>query len=95
MEQLSQKELYDEWLDKIKTAEGRYSDYYKLISEIREYYRNDRKKNKQNDESYNDNIQWIELYNVKGEKGWVYGESEYISFITKNKVIFIKTERLR
>lgn len=54
-----------------------------------------RKKNKQNDESYNDNIQWIELYNVKGEKGWVYGESEYISFITKNKVIFIKTERLR
>lgn len=48
MEQLSQKELYDEWLDKIKTAEGRYSDYYKLISEIREYYRNDRKKNKQN-----------------------------------------------
>ena len=48
MEQLSQKELYDEWLEKIKTAECRYSDYYKLISEIREYYRNDRKKNKQN-----------------------------------------------
>ena len=37
-------------LDKIKTAEGRYSDYYKLISEIREYYRNDRKKNKQKDQ---------------------------------------------
>jgi hypothetical protein len=54
-----------------------------------------RKKDKQKDENYNDTIQWIELVNVKGEKGWLYGKSEYISFITKNKVIFVKTNKLQ
>lgn len=48
MEKQNNKELYDEWLAKIKTSEKTYSEYYDLIAEIRKYYRNERLKNKQN-----------------------------------------------
>ena len=48
MEKQNNKELYDEWLVKIKTSEKTYSEYYDLIAEIRKYYRNERLKNKQN-----------------------------------------------
>ena len=54
-----------------------------------------RRKENRSDKKYNDDIQWIEMYNVKGEKGWVYGESEYIAFMTSEDIIFVKTEKLR
>jgi len=44
----SNKELYKSWLAKIRAAEKSYAQYYALIEEIREYYRNERQKNKQN-----------------------------------------------
>ena len=27
---------------------------------------------------------------MKGEPGWLYGKAEYIAFITKKKIIFVK-----
>ena len=39
---------YDRWLKRISKAEKKYEDYHELIKEIREYYRNDKCKNKQN-----------------------------------------------
>lgn len=42
------KELRDKWQQKIAASEKKYADYYELISEIRGYYRNERRKNKQN-----------------------------------------------
>lgn len=42
------KELRDKWQKKIAASEKKYADYYELISEIRGYYRNERRKNKQN-----------------------------------------------
>ena len=42
------KELRDKWQQKIVTSEKKYAQYYELISEIRGYYRNERRKNKQN-----------------------------------------------
>lgn len=45
---LTRKQLRDEWAKRITTAEKKYTDYYDLVAEIREYYRNERKKNKQN-----------------------------------------------
>jgi len=36
------------WIKKIETAEKKYADYYELIKEIRDYYRNENSKNKQN-----------------------------------------------
>ena len=44
----NRKELRDKWQSKIVASEKKYADYYSLIHEIREYYRNDRRKNKQN-----------------------------------------------
>lgn len=42
------KELYEAWRAKIRIAEKNYAKYYSLVNEIREYYRNERQKNKQN-----------------------------------------------
>lgn len=36
------------WLDRISKSEKVWEDYHKLIEEIREYYKNEKKKNKQN-----------------------------------------------
>jgi len=44
----NRKALRDEWQHKISVAEKKYADYYDLIKEIRGYYRNDRRRNKQN-----------------------------------------------
>jgi len=44
----NEKEEYDKWLRRISKAEKDYADYHDLIKEIREYYRNERKKNKSN-----------------------------------------------
>ncbi len=44
----NRKEQRDKWMFKINEAEKKFADYYALINEIRQYYRNDRQKNKQN-----------------------------------------------
>lgn len=44
----NRRKLRDEWQQKIKNAEKKYADYYDLVKEIRAYYRNERRKNKQN-----------------------------------------------
>ena len=41
-------EKIERWLKRIETAEKKYEDYHKLVADIREYYKNDKKKNKQN-----------------------------------------------
>ena len=45
---VSRKALRDKWQQKIQTAEKKYAEYYDLTTEIREYYRNARRRNKQN-----------------------------------------------
>lgn len=45
---ISRKKLRDEWQLKISAAEQKYAEYYDLIKEIRRYYRNDKRRNKQN-----------------------------------------------
>lgn len=35
------------------------------------------------------------MYNVNGEKGWVYGESDYIAFRTSTSIIFVSTDILK
>lgn len=41
-------EKIERWLKKIEAAEKKYEDYHKLVEDIRGYYKNDKKKNKQN-----------------------------------------------
>lgn len=47
MEKQDNNKLYKEWLAKIRSSEKAYEDYYELVEEIRKYYRNERKRNKQ------------------------------------------------
>lgn len=44
----NRKLLRDKWQQKIQAAEKKYAEYYDLTTEIREYYRNARRRNKQN-----------------------------------------------
>lgn len=46
--ELSRYELLKSWQQKISRCEKKYEDYYELIQNIREYYRNETNKNKQN-----------------------------------------------
>ena len=46
--QYPQKSEVSEWLEKITKSEKAYSDYHKLFEDIRKYYRNDLRKDKQN-----------------------------------------------
>ena len=52
------------------------------------------KKNSRNDTEYDDTIHWLELKNVGGEPGWLYGKAEYIAFRTFTKIVFVKRDKL-
>lgn len=52
------------------------------------------KKNNRSDKSSDDRIHWLELQNVYGKPGWLYGKAEYIAFMTQMKIIFVKREKL-
>lgn len=51
-------------------------------------------KNKRSDKKYDDSIHWLELQNVKGCEGWLFGKAEYIAFRTLSNIIFVKREKL-
>ncbi len=43
----------------------------------------------------NENIHWVELVNVRGDKGWLYGDSDIIAFETEDYFILVGTLKLR
>ena len=53
------------------------------------------KKAKRSDKEFDDTIQWLELKNVRGNKGWLYGDAEYIAFRTKKRILFVLRDKLR
>lgn len=52
------------------------------------------KKLNRSDADVNPDIHWIEFRNVHGNKGWIYGEAEYIAFEIVDGFIMIKREEL-
>lgn len=53
------------------------------------------KKNKRDDVEKDDSIHWVELQNVAGNLGWLYGKSDYIAFRTNSNIIFVKLNDLQ
>lgn len=51
-------------------------------------------KAKRSDKTFDDEIHWLELQNVKGGDGWLKGDAEYIAFRTYNDIIFVNREKL-
>lgn len=41
------------------------------------------------------NYVWIELMNIKGNEGWLYGKSDYIAFETLSYWVIVETKKLR
>lgn len=49
------------------------------------------KNKQQKDES----IHWIEIKNVQGRKGWLYGEADYFAFETNHYMILVSKTKLQ
>jgi hypothetical protein len=47
------------------------------------------KKVNRTDEEYNPDIHWVELENVHGNTGWLYGLADYIAFETKESWLIV------
>lgn len=52
------------------------------------------KKTSRSDAEPDDSIHWVELINVNGELGWLYGKAMYIAFETELFWIFVHRETL-
>lgn len=48
------------------------------------------RKNNRRDKYPDDSIQWVEIKNTQGKDGWIFGEMDYIAFMTNTDVLFIK-----
>lgn len=52
------------------------------------------KKYRRSDNEETDRIHWVELRNVNGKMGWLYGKAYYIAFETRSWWIVVKREDL-
>lgn len=52
------------------------------------------RKIKRNDHEVNDTIHWIELENVLGKPGWLYGKADYIAFELLDSWLLVKRYKL-
>lgn len=52
------------------------------------------RKHKRSDKDFTDSITWIELINVNGKKGSIYGKAKYIAFLTKTSIIYVLREKI-
>ncbi len=52
------------------------------------------KKTSRSDSDTDDSIHWVEIINVNGELGWLYGKAMYIAFETELFWIFVYRESL-
>lgn len=53
------------------------------------------KKIKRSDIYPDENIHWVELRNVNGDKGWLYGDADYFVFETDEYWILVEKELLQ
>ncbi len=52
------------------------------------------KKVNRSDDEVNPEIHWIEIENVHGKPGWLYGMADYIAFETDKSWLIVKREKL-
>lgn len=53
------------------------------------------KKTNRYDENPNENIHWVELVNVNGQKGWLFGRANYFSFETDDYWVIVGKKELQ
>lgn len=52
------------------------------------------KKTSRGDNCANENIHWIELRNVTGKKGWVFGDADYIAFELEDYWVLVTPKKI-
>ncbi len=53
------------------------------------------KKINRNDQETNEHIHWVELKNVNGKKGWLYGDADFFAFEIKDYWVVVDKESLQ
>lgn len=53
------------------------------------------KKQSREDLTYNENFHWVEIKNVNGDNGWLYGLADYFAFETDDYWIIVEKGRLQ
>lgn len=76
----TRSEDINQHIDLIWTVEGK--DVYFDVKGLR--------KNNRSDVHYDDSIHWVEIQNVKGKPGWLYGKAHYIAFELNNEWLIVK-----
>lgn len=68
--------------------------YWKLDDQTYSFDVKSMKKHNRKDELPDDSIHWIELQNVQGRPGWLYGKMNYIAFETNDNWLIIEPKRI-
>lgn len=50
---------------------------------------------KKRHEDYDENIHWVEIMNVRGETGWLYGQADFFAFETIDYWIVVSKDDLQ
>jgi hypothetical protein len=68
---------------------GDYENYKQIKVDVKSIKKINRK-----DVTPNENYHWIEIQNVRGNKGWLYGDADFIAFETLKEYIFVDRKKL-
>lgn len=68
--------------------------YLKYNDEIRSFDVKARKKINREDKKENNELNWVELKNVNGKDGWIYGKATHIAFETEDGFMLVKRKDL-
>jgi hypothetical protein len=69
-------------------------EHWDVESEGKRYDVKAMKKWRRSDAEPTDRIHYVELRNVRGELGWIYGEADYIAFETRSHWIVVPRKKL-
>lgn len=75
------------------TKQQDINEGYDIVSKIKMDVKGLRKRNRK--DGYDENIHFVELKNVKGELGWLYGGSHFFVFATEDYWIFVNKKELQ
>jgi len=53
-----------------------------------------RKKISRQDNNYQDEFVWVEILNVRGDKGWVFGGADFIAFEREKDFLIVRRDKL-
>lgn len=89
---LQAEEAFKKLLGDRATKSDKYSD---RIDHWDFNLRFDVKKIRSTDEFGESDYHWVELMNVNGNQGWLYGKADYFAFETKNYWVIVEADKLR